>query len=270
MSDTKVYLLDGGSIVIDGFHMFWNVGPAGEIRIPVYSVLVEHKEGRFLFDSGFDYDHMMKVLPFEKPLQASNQTIPGALAKIGLEPDDVTHMVNSHFHIDHAGGNKHIKKAEQFCHKEEWAACLDPQPFERLGYSYVGFAAEMMAARAKGIRPTHAGNRPFAFASLDLPAWRCRDRQRPLAVRNAGHTDGHYSLLIKGLSRKPMLFAFDVVYCKANLERNICVSFHSTPAQLIKSMQRIRDLAREHEAGVFLSHDAVEYATYHKAPAHYS
>jgi 4-pyridoxolactonase len=69
MSDTKVYLLDGGSIVIDGFHMFWNVGPAGEIRIPVYSVLVEHKEGRFLFDSGFDYDHMMKVLPFEKPLQ---------------------------------------------------------------------------------------------------------------------------------------------------------------------------------------------------------
>jgi 4-pyridoxolactonase len=64
------------------------------------------------------------------------------------------------------------------------------------------------------------------------------------------------SLLIKGLDRKPMLFAFDVVYCKANLERNICVSFHSTPAQLIKSMQRIRDLARDHDADLFYSHDA--------------
>ena len=186
MSDTKVYLLDGGSIVIDGFHMFWNVGPAGEIRIPVYSVLVEHKEGRFLFDSGFDYDHMMKVLPFEKPQQTPDQTIPGALAKVGLAPDDVTHMVNSHFHIDHAGGNKHIKKAQQFCHKEEWAACLDPQPFERLGYSDVGFAAEMMAARAKASGQPVPEAEPCAFASVDLPSWGRRDRQEPLAVRNAG------------------------------------------------------------------------------------
>jgi 4-pyridoxolactonase len=29
MSDTKVYLLDGGTLVIDGFHAFWNRGPAG-------------------------------------------------------------------------------------------------------------------------------------------------------------------------------------------------------------------------------------------------
>lgn len=32
MPDTKVYLLDGGSLVIDGFHVFWNRGPAGDIR----------------------------------------------------------------------------------------------------------------------------------------------------------------------------------------------------------------------------------------------
>ena len=29
MTDTKVYLLDGGSLVIDGFHAFWNRGPRG-------------------------------------------------------------------------------------------------------------------------------------------------------------------------------------------------------------------------------------------------
>ncbi len=76
MSDTKVYLLDGGTLVIDGYHVFWNRGPAGEIRFPVYSILVEHKEGRFLIDTGFDYDHVMKVLPFEKPIQSKDQTIP--------------------------------------------------------------------------------------------------------------------------------------------------------------------------------------------------
>ena len=42
MADTKVYLLDGGSLVIDGFHAFWNRGPGGELRFPCYAVLVEH------------------------------------------------------------------------------------------------------------------------------------------------------------------------------------------------------------------------------------
>ena len=45
MTDTKVYLLDGGTLVIDGFHAFWNRGPGGELRFPCYSVLVEHADG---------------------------------------------------------------------------------------------------------------------------------------------------------------------------------------------------------------------------------
>ena len=32
MADTKVQLLDGGTLVIDGFHAFWNRGPGGELR----------------------------------------------------------------------------------------------------------------------------------------------------------------------------------------------------------------------------------------------
>ena len=46
MADTKVYLLDGGSLVIDGFHAFWNRGPGGELRFPCYAVLVEHVDGQ--------------------------------------------------------------------------------------------------------------------------------------------------------------------------------------------------------------------------------
>ncbi len=85
MSDTKVYLLDGGSLVLDGYHVFWNRGPGGEVRFPVYSILIEHAEGRFLIDTGYDYDHVMKVLPFEKPIQEKHQTIPGALALLGAQ-----------------------------------------------------------------------------------------------------------------------------------------------------------------------------------------
>ena len=85
MTDTKVHLLDGGTLVIDGFHAFWNRGPADEVRFPCYSVLIEHADGRYLFDTGYDFDHVMRVLPFEKPIQDPSQTMPGQLAKLGLD-----------------------------------------------------------------------------------------------------------------------------------------------------------------------------------------
>ncbi len=54
MPANKVYLLDGGSLVIDGYHLFWNKGPAGEVRFPVYSILVESPKERILVETGFD------------------------------------------------------------------------------------------------------------------------------------------------------------------------------------------------------------------------
>ena len=149
MTDTKVYLLDGGSLVLDGYHIFWNRGPGGPIRFPVYSILIEHAEGRFLIDTGYDYDHVMKVLPFEQPEQSKDQTIPGALAKLGLEPKDVGVVFNSHFHFDHCGGNKYFPHAKKICHKLEVPQTCNPQPFEVLGYSDLSFSAE--AAEARGM-----------------------------------------------------------------------------------------------------------------------
>ncbi len=80
MSDTKVYLLDGGTLVMDGLHAFWNAGPSGEIRFPVYSVLIHHRDGVYIYDTGYDLDHVQRVLPFIKPMQTKAQTIPGQLS----------------------------------------------------------------------------------------------------------------------------------------------------------------------------------------------
>ena len=95
MSDTKVYLLDGGTLVIDGYHVFWNRGPGGEIRFPCYAVLIEHEDGRYMFDTGYDFDHVMRVLPFEKPIQDKEQTIPGAARQARAE--DQRHQLRHQF-----------------------------------------------------------------------------------------------------------------------------------------------------------------------------
>ena len=38
MSDTKVYLLDGGTLVIDGYHVFWIPWSAAAIRPVLNSI----------------------------------------------------------------------------------------------------------------------------------------------------------------------------------------------------------------------------------------
>ena len=84
----RVWLLDNGSIVIEHTQLMWNV-PGPQVRIPVYSVLVEHDEGLYLFDTGIDLDHMNRVLPFELPEQTEEQTIPAQLDRCGFALEDV-------------------------------------------------------------------------------------------------------------------------------------------------------------------------------------
>src|ERR671934_711575 len=130
----KVSLLDSGSIVIEHTQLMWNV-PGEQVRIPVYSVLVEHNEGLFLFDTGIDLDHMLRVLPFELPEQTDEQTVPAQLALCGFDPADVTTLVNSHLHFDHVGGNKHVREAVVVLHEKELAHAREYEPFEYFGYS---------------------------------------------------------------------------------------------------------------------------------------
>ncbi len=86
---TRVSLLDGGSLVIDQAHITWNIGAGNPVRFPVYSVLIEHDDGLFLFDTGYDLEHVQAVLPFELPEQTDEQTIPAQLEKAGYKPEDV-------------------------------------------------------------------------------------------------------------------------------------------------------------------------------------
>lgn len=270
MSDTKVYILDGGSLVIDGFHLFWNKGPAGEVRFPVYSILIDHADGLFLMDTGFDHDHVMRVLPFEKPQQTPEQTIPGALARIGRRPEDVDVVINSHYHFDHCGGNRHCVNAETVCHAREFEAAKAPQPFEHLGYSDLSFAPEL-AFKAAGDGPKDHLKGLESYH----PRFRLIEGDQEIAkgvhlFETPGHTAGHYSLMVELASRRPLLFAIDVAYTVKSLETLTIASFHLDPVANIESMRRIRALAGQFDAELFFPHDAQHFQTYRKAPDFYA
>ncbi|HKY95100.1 MAG TPA: N-acyl homoserine lactonase family protein [Kiloniellales bacterium] len=268
MSDTKVYLLDGGSLVIDGFHVFWNRGPGGEVRFPTYAVLIDHKDGRYLFDSGYDYDHVMRVLPFEKPQQTPEQTIPGALAKIGLKASDIDYVINSHYHFDHCGGNKHCTSACTLCHAKELEAAAHPQPFEHLGYSDLTFQPELAKKKQNPLPPDPARD-------MYTPRFETLTGDQEIAkglwlFETPGHTAGHYSLMVELKNRRPMLFTADACYSKKNLDMMCISSFHLDPVGSVQSLTRLKELAAKHDAELFYSHDMESWGSYVKAPGYYS
>ena len=268
MAKTKVHLLDGGTLVIDGFHVFWNRGPGGEVRFPCYSVLIDHAEGKFLFDTGYDFAHVMKVLPFEKPIQTPEQTLPGGLALVGLKPEDINFVINSHYHFDHCGGNKHLKNACTICHALEFEACKHPQPFEHLGYSDLTFAPEVARAKAGAAAADPAPD--MYTPKFDLVQG---DRELAKGVwlfETPGHTAGHYSLMVKLADRRPMLFTADACYSQKNLDMMCISSFHLDPVASVQSLHRLKALAAEHDAELFFSHDAESWKTYKTGAAYYS
>jgi 4-pyridoxolactonase len=247
----KVWLLDNGSIVIEHTQLMWNV-PGPQVRIPSYAVLIEHDDGLFLFDTGFDLEHTNAVLPFELPEQTSEQTIPAQLALAGFSLADVTTLVNSHLHFDHVGGNKHFAGTglRNIIHEQEIAQARDHEPFEHFGYSdktwdYEGANFE-----------TVSGDFELANGLL--------------LFETPGHTVGHYSLLVKPDSdAKPMLFAFDVVYTQPALEKGIQPGFHIDPRAGVRSIARVKEVAAEHGADIYFSHDPEAFTTYRHAPDFY-
>ncbi len=197
-AEVRVWLLNNGSIVIEHTQLMWNV-PGPQVRIPVYSVLVEHEGGLTLFDTGIDLDHMNRVLPFELPEQTPEQTIPAQLELCGYGLGDVTTIVNSHLHIDHVGGNQLFEGTgvRNVIHEREVAQARNHEPFELFGYSDKSWDYE-------------GANIETVSGDLELApgVW---------LYETPGHTVGHYSYLFLG--EKPMLFAVDVSYTTAAFEK---------------------------------------------------
>lgn len=246
----KIWLLDNGSIVIEHTQLMWNV-PGPQVRIPSYAVLIEHDDGLFLFDTGFDLAHTNAVLPFELPEQGPEQTIPAQLELAGFAISDVTTLVNSHLHFDHVGGNKHFAGVKNVVHEQELAQARNHEPFEFFGYSDKTW--------------DHEGAN-FEPVSGDLEL-----AKGLFLFETPGHTIGHYSLLVtpESSAGRPMLFAFDVVYTQSALEKGIQPGFHIDPRAGVRSIARIKEVAVEKGADIYFSHDAEAFRTYKHAPNYY-
>lgn len=119
MNKPKLYVLDTGTMKMDKNYMVAmhnpasidNPNPPAEfIEFPVYAVLIDHPDGKILFDTGCNPEGMGKegrwpegVQKLFPAFQDESCYLINRLEQLKVRPEDIKYVVASHLHLDHAG-----------------------------------------------------------------------------------------------------------------------------------------------------------------------
>lgn len=214
-----------------------DVPPGQRFRIPVYTYLVKTANGLILFDTGCSNQCRtdpagllgQDTVPFLTPELAPADHIQAQLTKLGVQPQDVDLVANSHLHFDHAGGNEAFPTNHFGIQRAEWeAAQTDTNTYPDPAF------------------------RPGAEARLTLFEGDAELAPGVTLISTPGHTMGHQSLLVE-LSDGPILITSDAVYTREHFSVDrIGASKNQELAR--GSVARLLQLAHD-GAKPFFSHD---------------
>jgi glyoxylase-like metal-dependent hydrolase (beta-lactamase superfamily II) len=94
-------------------------GGEGQVELPIPSYLIEHPRGTVLFDTGMHPDCQgdpaqrvgSRIAGLFSFRYQPGEEISARLEAIDHDPARIDFLINSHFHLDHVGGNALIPNA---------------------------------------------------------------------------------------------------------------------------------------------------------------
>jgi len=249
----KIYAMCCGRLEFDRMLFFPDEAPGARITIPVPSFLIRHDQGTVLFDTGVDcYAHQNPVARLGERIAANfvlraaqGENIIDQLASVGLTVDDVTHVINSHFHFDHCGCNALFPRA-----------------------TFIVQRAEMdMARTPKSPYNPAYWDHPFDYRIVDGEHDVFADGLLVL-IPTPGHTAGHQSLRVRAVPDVDFVLTADACYTKAHLDREIVPHTRAAwnPQMMIETFGQLRTLQDRQGCHLIFGHDSDQWATMRHAP----
>jgi glyoxylase-like metal-dependent hydrolase (beta-lactamase superfamily II) len=152
-------------------------------------------------------------------------TLDEALATVGLEPRDVTDVLLTHAHWDHADGLPRLEHARVHVHRGEWAALLRNTKRAR------GRAAERIDEAGRAATFEHTPHAP-------LPGIEARELGK--------HTDHHTAYIVTCRDRRRVAVGGDGAYLYENLERAVPIAVATSAAGNVEDMAAlVRELGKK-------------------------
>jgi glyoxylase-like metal-dependent hydrolase (beta-lactamase superfamily II) len=112
---TSEFALDGGAMFGVVPKTLWNkVAPADALnRIPMVTrtLLIESEDRKILVDTG-NGDKWTEKFKKIYNINWDKYSLRQGLKKKGIEPEDITDVICTHLHFDHAGGNTHYENGK--------------------------------------------------------------------------------------------------------------------------------------------------------------
>jgi len=229
-------------------------GEPGMLRIPLPAFLISHPRGTALFDTG---PHLqMQQENYRDRLGGIAKTaivecrpgdeISAHIRRVGVEPEDVDIIINSHLHWDHAGGNAQIPNARLIVQKPEWEAGNDPDLRVANNFNPDDYALGHDVVKVEGEHDV------FGDGSV-------------VCVPTYGHTPGHQSLRIRGRMYNHCLCG-DACYLHRNVAEMRLPRRAYDRDQMLASLERLRDMQAAGTTLVY-GHDPVAWETTRQAPS---
>lgn len=254
LGDWSVSTLETGYLWLDGGSMFGSVPkplwsrlqPPDErnrIRLAMRCLLLEGRGRRIVVDVGIGEKFPPKLVDIYR-VEPGHGLEP-ALAAAGLAPADVTDVLLTHLHFDHAGGSTRregerlvpaLPRARYYVQRRNWQNALAPNPRERASYLPENFL-------------------PLEEAGV-IELWDGPGAPWPgVEVFTAdGHTRGQQLARIEGGGRA-VYFATDLIPTASHVRIPFVMGYDVAAIETMEEKRRLLARAAGEGAWICLEHD---------------
>jgi glyoxylase-like metal-dependent hydrolase (beta-lactamase superfamily II) len=168
------------------------------------------------------------------------------LSSIGLSPEDIDIVINTHLHSDHCGGNT-IRKGDEFratfpkatylVQRMEWADFANPDPRTRGTYLDENFTPLLESGQ---VRLLHGDTRVTDGVTC---------------VATPGHTRGHQSVLLESGDWRGLFVGDMASYAILMSRTSWLTAYDAEPLENLSTKRVWQTWALDHDAWLFFPHD---------------
>lgn len=251
LPDMRMWQLSVGQLELDKGFLTAMVDTGKRIKIPVPAYLIQHPRGLVLFDTGMNVEVSdgncanywgQGLCGAFTAIQGRDEVIDRQLRNLGFTPEDVTHVVYSHFHLDHAGNIKMFPKARHVVQKAELKTAWWPEKFQRAAY----------------VLKDYDDTRDYDFVQLEGDFDLFGDGSL-LLLDTQGHTQGHQSLQVNLKNTGTVLLAADAVYTAEN-EAGVIPGITWNTNASMRAIDRLKQIRDATQGALWYSHDPAQHA----------
>ena len=270
IGDYDLYSIETSEFSLDGGAMFgiipkpiWERQASSDalnrIDMVTRSLLLCSDERKILIDTGNGTKWEEKYREIYN-IDTSRYNIDNSLTKYGFNADDITDIICTHLHFDHAGGNTKIDdgtivptfpNAKYWVTKEHWD--LANHPSQKDSGSFIEHDWKVLAEN--GMIETVNGNEPF-IKGID-------------SYITQGHTAGLLHPMISD-GTKTLFYGADIFPLAAHISIPWVMAYDVQPVVTMKEKEILLPKMQDEEWILFLEHDPkIQACTVHQDGKHF-